>query len=205
MSVMTLKKTSPNIPERKGLLLRFMAKMCAGKSLRQKGLRLFILLLFCLLTGCAKEVRRDKLDVSAYYDSTADALREMYALIGKNEDDVSAKYGDHIDQDYKDTYVVSVFGKEERVTADFDEGTSAGGKRPVRDFKIFLKSSSRFYIDYNEALTAVFGAPVSSGQSPYEGSNGVTVWNSYDLGKGGELRFCRDKNGAWMVVQKTAE
>lgn len=163
------------------------------------------LFFFCLLTGCAKEKKqekREKLDVSAYYESTGTAFREMNGLIGKSEDEIREKFGAGRDEKDRDTYEVTVFGRKESVTVDYKPVVSTDEKRQVLNFKIFLNGDRQSYIDYDEALTAVFGAPVSSDQSPYEGNQGVTRWNNYNPGSGGEVRLCHSKNGEWIVVQK---
>lgn len=164
-----------------------------------------VLLFSFLLVGCSQKTECVKWDAAPYYDSTAALFREMYGLIGGSEDDVETAYGNRKDPEYTDTYTVAVFGKEETATVDYVSSGPGNRTKQVRDFKIFLHGSDAYYIDYGEALKAVFGDPVSSDQTPYEGDHGVTVWNSYDAGNGGEVRFCRDKDSSWIIVQKAEQ
>ncbi|MCI2048301.1 MAG: hypothetical protein LKJ76_01100 [Lachnospiraceae bacterium] len=161
-----------------------------------------MLLLSSLPAGCSKTADCVKWDASPYYDSTAAMFREMCGLVGGSEGDVAAAYGDRRNEGYEDAYYVTVFGKEETAVADYKYCGAGNSWRQVSDFKIFLHDSKSYYIDYNEALTAVFGDPVSSDQTPYEGDHGVTVWNNYDPGNGGEVRFCHSGDGDWFVIRK---
>lgn len=180
-------------------------KACFPGKLRRLSLTAGVLLFSLLFAGCARKTECVKWDASPYYDSTAALLREMFALIGGSEDDVEAAYGARKDPEYSDTYDVTVFGKEETATVDYAYSGPGNKTKQVRDFKIFLHGSDAYYIDYDEALKAVFGDPVSSDQTPYEGDHGVTVWSSYNSGNGGEVRFCRDTSSSWIVVQKAEQ
>lgn len=185
----------PVSPERKGMSM----KKRFDSLLRAVSL----LICLCLPTGCAAGARakREKLDVSPYYDSTRAVFAELYSLVGADRQDMLAKLAGRADKSSSDSYIVTIFGRDETVIPDYGAPVPGGGKVPVRDFKIFLKSSSKYYIDYDEAAAALFGSPVSSGRSPYEGDLGVTRWDNYPLG-GGEFRLCHCKSSSWIIIQK---
>jgi hypothetical protein len=149
----------------------------------------------CLLLGCAREAPPpEKRDVSPYFDDTRAVLQELSALIGGSAADADARLAAGRDASREGFYYVTVFGQKETAVV-----RCAGATDTVSDFRVSLAGPGETYVDYDEAMAAMLGAPVSSDQTPYEGDNGVTRWDSYALDDA-EIRLCRDKNGAWLAV-----